>query len=112
MQSYGLTALSLSLGSMLPNFREPNPARIISGFGGTLCLIGSFLYILSAAVLALPDVIAWKATVQKTPFTQQQVMTGEMAALLFVFFLTILFGGIPWWIAKKKTKNLDYLREL
>ncbi|GEP45568.1 putative ABC transporter permease subunit [Brevifollis gellanilyticus] len=113
MQSYGLTALSLSLGAMLPNFREPNPARIISGFGGTLCLIGSFLYILgSAAVLALPDVIAWKATVQKTPFTQQQVMTGEIVALLFVFFLTILFGGIPWWVAKKKTKNLDYLREL
>ncbi|MES2594056.1 MAG: hypothetical protein V4662_01915 [Verrucomicrobiota bacterium] len=113
LQSYGLTALSLSLGAMLPNFREPNPARVISGFGGTLCLIGSFLYILgSAAVLALPDVIAWKATVQKTPFTAQQVMTGEIAALVFVFFLTILFGGIPWWLAKKKTKNLDYLREL
>lgn len=113
LQSYGLTALSLSLGAMLPNFREPNPARVISGFGGTLCLIGSFLYILSSAtVLALPDVIAWKADLQKMPFTPQQVKMGEVGALVFVFFLTILFGGIPWWFAKKKTKNLDYLREL
>lgn len=113
LQSYGLTALSLSLGAMLPNFREPNPARIISGFGGTLCLIGSFLYILGcASVLALPDVIAWKAGLHQIPLSEGQVRMGEAGALLFVFFLTILFGGIPWWLAKKKTKNLDYLREL
>jgi len=113
MQSYGLTALALSLGAMLPNFREPNPARIISGFGGTLCLIGSFLYILgSASVLALPDAWAWKADLQKMPLDPRQVMGFEMAALGFVAFLTILFGGIPWWLAKKKTKNLDYLRDL
>lgn len=113
LQSYGLTALSLSLGAMLPNFREPNPARVISGFGGTLCLIGSFLYILgSASILAVPDVIAWKASLQKMPLSPWQLVSGEVGALVFVFFLTILFGGIPWWLAKKKTKNLDYLREL
>lgn len=113
LQSYGLTALALSLGAILPNFREPNPARVISGFGGTLCLIGSFLYILgSAAALALPDAVAWRADLHKMPLTPGEVMKGECAALGFVAFLTIVFGGIPWWLAKKKTKNLDYLRDL
>lgn len=113
LQSYGLTALALSLGAILPNFREPNPARVISGFGGTLCLIGSFLYILgSAAALALPDAAAWRADLHKIPLTPGEVMKGECAALGFVAFLTIVFGGMPWWLAKKKTKNLDYLRDL
>jgi ABC-2 type transport system permease protein len=113
LQSYGLTALALSLGALLPNFREPNPARVISGFGGTLCLIGSFLYILgSAAALALPDAVAWRADLHKMPLTPGEIMKGECAALGFVAFLTIVFGGIPWWLAKKKTKNLDYLRDL
>ena len=113
LQSYGLTAMALSLGALLPNFREPNPARVISGFGGTLCLIGSFLYILgSAAALALPDAVAWRADLHKMPLTPGEVMQGECAALGFVAFLTIVFGGIPWWLAKKKTKNLDYLRDL
>lgn len=113
LQSYGLTAMALSLGALLPNFREPNPARVISGFGGTLCLIGSFLYILgSAAALALPDAVAWRADLHKMPLTPGEVMQGECAALGFVTFLTIVFGGIPWWLAKKKTKNLDYLRDL
>jgi ABC-2 type transport system permease protein len=46
------------------------------------------------------------------PLTPGEVMQGECAALGFVTFLTIVFGGIPWWLAKKKTKNLDYLRDL
>jgi ABC-2 type transport system permease protein len=113
MLSYGLTALALSLGALLPNFREPNPARIISGFGGTLCLIGSFLYILgSSAALAIPDALAWQAALQKSPLTPQQILVGELSALGFVGFLTLVFGGVPWWLAKKKTKNLDYLKDL
>lgn len=113
MQSYGLTALALALGAILPNFREPNPARVISGFGGTLCLIGSFLYILgSSAALAIPDAVAWRANLQKMPLSQQEIWVGQCVSLAFVALLTLVFGGIPWWIAKKKTKNLDYLKDL
>ena len=113
MISYGLTALALALGALLPNFREPNPARVISGFGGTLCLIGSFLYILASSVaLALPDAIAWRANLQKMPLEPREIWLGKVASLVFVALLTLVFGGIPWVMAKKKTKNLDYLKEL
>ena len=113
MMSYGLTALALALGALLPNFREPNPARVISGFGGTLCLIGSFLFILgSSAALALPDAVAWRANLQKIPLHPSELWLGQVASLAFVALLTLVFGGIPWVMAKKKTKNLDYLKEL
>jgi len=113
MLSYGLTALALALGALLPNFKEPNPARIISGFGGTLCLIGSFLFILgSSAALAIPDVIAWHADLQKNPLSQGEMLFDQFSALSVVAILTLLFGGVPWILAKKKTKNLDYLKEL
>lgn len=44
--SLGLTSLSLGLGVIFPNYHEPNPSKIVSGFGGTLCLILNFLFIL------------------------------------------------------------------
>lgn len=111
LQSYGLTALSLSLGALLPNFREPNPARIISGFGGTVCLISSFMYILASAVVtALPDAVGWHLTViKKISVSPKEMLFGEISALIGVTILTIVFGRIPWQRAKKSTKKLDYL---
>ncbi len=46
-----LTGLAVGLGALYPNFKEENPSKIVSGFGGTFCLVLSFLYILGAVVL-------------------------------------------------------------
>lgn len=110
--SYGLTALALALGALIPNFREPNPARIVSGFGGTLCLISSFLYILlSVVILALPT--WWRLRTGSMPPANQSPAPGpDLLALAAVGALTLLFGWTPFWLAKKQTKKLEYLREL
>lgn len=51
----GLAGISVGMGAMLPNLREPSPSRIAAGFGGTLCLVVSTLYILVVVLLtALP----------------------------------------------------------
>jgi ABC-2 type transport system permease protein len=51
----GLAGLAVGLGARFPNLREPSPSRIASGFGGTLCLVVSTLYILGVVLLtALP----------------------------------------------------------
>lgn len=113
MLSYGLNALALSLGALLPNFREPNPARVISGFGGTLCLISSFLYILfSSTALALPEALRWKSQAAGVFTSQRSALIQDLSALGFVLFLSLLFGALPYWLAKKRTKSLDYLKEL
>jgi ABC-2 type transport system permease protein len=49
--TFTLTALAMGLGALFPNFREDNPTKIVSGFGGTLCLVLSFLYIVGSVTL-------------------------------------------------------------
>jgi ABC-2 type transport system permease protein len=46
-----LTGLAVGLGALYPNLKEENPSKIVSGFGGTFCLVLSFLYILGSVVL-------------------------------------------------------------
>ncbi|HNQ88522.1 MAG TPA: hypothetical protein PKM73_07910 [Verrucomicrobiota bacterium] len=48
-----LNGLAVGLGTVFPNFREDNPSKIVSGFGGTFCLVASFLYIVGS--------VAWLA---------------------------------------------------
>ena len=36
VMSFTLNALALGLGALYPNFREENPSKIVSGFGGTI----------------------------------------------------------------------------
>ncbi|MDZ4861534.1 MAG: hypothetical protein SGI88_21385, partial [Candidatus Hydrogenedentes bacterium] len=43
--NFGLSGLSVGLGSLYPNFQEDNPARIVSGMGGTLNFLLSMGYI-------------------------------------------------------------------
>jgi ABC-2 type transport system permease protein len=43
--NFALSGLAVGLGSLYPNFQEDNPARIVSGLGGTLTFILSMLYI-------------------------------------------------------------------
>ncbi|MEX2169323.1 MAG: hypothetical protein WD851_08430 [Pirellulales bacterium] len=51
----GLAAIAVGLGATMPNFREPSPSKIAAGFGGTLNLVLSALYIIAIVVLtALP----------------------------------------------------------
>jgi len=59
--TFTLTALATGLGALFPNFREENPAKIVSGFGGTLCLVASFLYIVgSVTLLAMGSPFGWR----------------------------------------------------
>jgi len=46
-----LNGLAMGLGVIYPNFKEDNPSKIVSGFGGTFCLVLSFLYIVGGIVL-------------------------------------------------------------
>ncbi|MEM8946258.1 MAG: hypothetical protein AAGD11_13880 [Planctomycetota bacterium] len=51
----GLSGMAVGLGAMMPNFREQSPSKIAAGFGGTLNLVLSALYILLVVLLtALP----------------------------------------------------------
>ncbi|HEX5470702.1 MAG TPA: hypothetical protein VFW73_02395, partial [Lacipirellulaceae bacterium] len=51
----GLASIAVGFGAMMPNFHETSPSKIAAGFGGTLNLVLSALYIMIVVVLtALP----------------------------------------------------------
>jgi ABC-2 type transport system permease protein len=51
----GLAGMAVGFGAMMPNFREQSPSKIAAGFGGTLNLVISALYIMAVVLMtALP----------------------------------------------------------
>ncbi|HMP81724.1 MAG TPA: hypothetical protein PKA41_03340 [Verrucomicrobiota bacterium] len=51
VMTFALNGLAVGLGVLYPNFKDANPGKIVSGFGGTLCLVLSFLYIVACVLL-------------------------------------------------------------
>src|SRR5262245_2036480 len=80
-----LTGLAVGLGVLYPNFKEDNPSKIVSGFGGTFCLVLSFLYILGAVVLLALG----------SPWAQQVSFLRVLAALAGFAFLSVSLGWVP-----------------
>lgn len=55
MLCIGLSGMAVGLGAIMPDFREQSPSKIAAGFGGTLNLVLSALYILAiVGMTALP----------------------------------------------------------
>jgi ABC-2 type transport system permease protein len=104
LMSGGLTTLALSLGVLFPNFHDPSPARIVSGFGGTLCLILNFLYI-----IAFLPLFIWPGfrAVRPSGHTGQEWFLLASAAALVA--LTSLTAGLPAFFALRKIKKLEFL---
>lgn len=110
IMTVGLTALSLSLGTLFPNFRETNPAKIVSGFGGTLCLIVSFVYILVCiSILALPAAVK---LADKGFFFGQNYAVVLTLALAAVGLITVLLTALPLIFALGSVKRLENLGKL
>lgn len=110
LMSIALNALAVGLGTLFPNLRETNPAKIVSGFGGTLCLILSFLYIV-VVIMAL----AYPAAVRlaKTGLLAEQSETAAtVAALAAVLVVTGITAIIPLVLAIKRVKKVEILGNL
>ncbi len=99
LMSATLSGLSVGLGALFPNFKEDNPSKIVSGFGGTLCLVASFLYItLFVTLVALPDL----ARVTKFPWT---IPPAAPYIVALVLSLSIMLS--PLLLAIRRVKNLE-----
>jgi len=60
IMTFTLNGLAIGLGALYPNLKEDNPGKIVSGFGGTFCLVLSFLYIVaSVTLLAVGSPWSW-----------------------------------------------------
>lgn len=85
IMSFTLTGMAVGIGALYPNLREDNPGKIVSGFGGTLCLVVSFIYIV-ATVLLLAGVSHWRSDLM----TQPKLWIGFAVFLTYSLCLSII----------------------
>ena len=96
VMTFALNALAVGLGVLYPNMKEANPSKIVSGFGGTLCLVLSFLYILASVLL-----LAFG-----TAGLHGQVSWAAESVILFVL-LSCLIGWVPLRLGLRQLKNFE-----
>jgi ABC-2 type transport system permease protein len=94
-----LNGLAIGLGVLYPNFKEDNPSKIVSGFGGTFCLVLSFLYIL-AAIVALAFGAPWSRG------GTQPLAVLVMAWMAFAI-LSLVVGWIPLKLALRRVRMIE-----
>lgn len=103
----GLNALAVGLGVLFPNLQESNAAKIVSGFGGTLCLIGSFIYILTfILLLAYARWDVFQSNEITTNWIKSPRSQASVAGLLFI---TTLVTVVPLLFSQKKLKRLEII---
>jgi len=84
----------------IPNFKENNPSKIVSGFGGTFCFVLSFLYILlSVIMLGL-----WLAETN-VHWPVELLLVASVGVFLLLSFVV---GWVPMKLGLRHLKNFEF----
>lgn len=99
VMTFTLTGLAIGLGALYPNLREENPSKIVSGFGGTFCLVLSFLYILGSVVLLA----------MASPWGRSSIFESERGwkALAIFLVFSFLLGWLPYRMGLKRVQQVE-----
>lgn len=102
---FGLTGLSVGMGALFPTFGEPNPSKIVSGFGGTLTLVLSVSYVLvTVIVLAVPCHLHFAAQA----FEHEGFRNWILAAVAGAVVLSLTAGLVPMMLGARAFKRLEF----
>jgi len=110
--SIGLNAIAVGFGALFPNMKETNSAKIVSGFGGTLCLITSFAYV---ALFIGSLVFARIALLKSDSSLGFHEILSNQTALIFIsaaLIITILATFLPIAFSINTIKKLVFLDKL
>jgi ABC-2 type transport system permease protein len=112
LMGFALCGIAVGIGALFPNFgsgstanrRDDNPAKIVSGFGGTLCFVVSLCYIIVIiAAEALPVYFLFSRFILNQP-SQPWPLVG---AWLLVAFLSLAAIVIPMSLALKRVETME-----
>ncbi len=108
--NFSMAGLSVGLGAMYPNFREDNPARIVSGLGGTLNFILSMLYV--TIVVLIEGVVFWEygnrgdsRLVALLGMSFGQAIALSLALVIAISMLTAI---VPMWLGIRNVNRLEF----
>ena len=96
--SFALSGLAVGLGSLYPNLAEENPARIVSGLGGTLTFILSAVYVVLAAtaetlVLSGHRLAVGSGGAGRNPWVVAAVVAAALAATVATTVVPLALGA-------------------
>jgi ABC-2 type transport system permease protein len=103
--NFGLSGLAVGLGALYPNFQEDNPARVVSGMGGTLNFLLSVGYI--ACIISVQTLILqWRAF---GLYTSEAAFNATLAAaIILITTLSAVATLLPLKLGLKNLNNLEF----
>lgn len=90
-----LSSLCIGLGAIFPNFKEDNPAQIVSGFGGTLALVLCLVYIaVNVMALGIPFHLFVTSQISQILFNKMIILSSVFVVIFSVvtIFISMFFG--------------------
>jgi ABC-2 type transport system permease protein len=100
----GLSGLSVGLGAIYPNFSEDNPSKIVSGFGGTLNLVLSLIFVLVVLASQAIPCFYYFGRWALTGGEFRTVIVGSMAVIAAVSLAACL---VPMSMALRSVRRLE-----
>jgi len=96
VMTFSLNGLAIGLGVLYPNFKETNPNKIVSGFGGTLCFVLSSVYIIASLTLLVFGNGGW-----------HDHAAWIVASVLAFVALSLAVGWLPMRLGLKRLENFE-----
>ncbi len=100
VMTFTLNGLAAGLGVLYPNFKEGNPSKIVSGFGGTFCLVLSFLYILGSVLM-----LAFGSAEMRTEAPSQEL---ALLSLIGFIMLSFVLGWLPLKLGLRRLNGFEF----
>lgn len=103
----GLSGIAVGLGAKMPDLREESPSKIAAGFGGTLNLVISAIYIVAIVILTALPMHFYLVMPQDEPGSTQYLgflSAGIAAALVTGLAATV----IPMRLGLKAFRSLEF----
>ena len=102
--SLGISGLSTGLGALFLDLKQSNPAAIVSGFGGTLNLVLSLLFI-GGVVFPFGFLFHLRYIGR---LSEPELQRGLIAASGWVVLLTLLATLLPLFLGERSLRNREY----
>jgi len=96
VMTFTLNGVAIGLGVLYPNLKEVNPGKIVSGFGGTLCLVLSSFYIFASIALLVFGTIGlhWR-------------VNWAVESIVAFVLLSLVIGWLPMKFGLQRLKDFE-----
>src|SRR5260221_10210635 len=112
VMSFALCGIAVGIGALFPNFgsgstanrRDDNPAKIVSGFGGTFCFVLSLVYIVFVIGF---EVLPMYVPIIPAGSPEERQSVAMLTSWLLVSVISLVATCVPMSLALKKVESIE-----